>query len=128
MGEYHSEPFRVTSMRSYKTLTLVALVTATSLVGCSKYVPDSGSQPSAAISSAEAMPSALPSQSAATSGQDLPPVTVGGATVSGSLDAEPTVVIDSGAKPASKLLTADVVLGDGATVTAGSTVTAHYVG
>ena len=117
-------------MRSTSTLSLAAVVAATSvLTGCAKYVPEGQVAPTAAVSSAT--PSALPSETAVASpsaATELPPVSVGGVTVTGALDAEPVVAIKAGAKAATKLLTADVVAGTGAEVAAGATVTAHYVG
>jgi peptidylprolyl isomerase len=55
-------------------------------------------------------------------------LTLGAATVSGPLGTEPQVDIKPKAKPASKLLIADIVTGDGAAVAPGGIVTAHYVG
>lgn len=53
---------------------------------------------------------------------------LGAATVSGAIDVAPTVSIDTSVAPATELLTKDIVVGDGETVTADSTVVAHYVG
>jgi peptidylprolyl isomerase len=117
-------------MRSTTPATIAVIaVVATALTGCAKYVPEGQVAPTTAASSA--MPSALPSESVVASpstAPELPAVSLGGVTVTGAPDAEPTVSIKAGAKPATKLLTADVVEGTGAEVSAGATVTAHYVG
>ena len=55
-------------------------------------------------------------------------VTLAGATVTGPLGTEPSVVVDTSAGPAPELLIADSAVGTGAQVAAGDTVTAHYAG
>jgi len=55
-------------------------------------------------------------------------ITVGPATVSGSLGSEPVVKIDSTVATTETLQQKDVVVGDGTEVVASSTVDAHYVG
>lgn len=110
-------------------LSLVVL-----LAGCSEYQPQAAAPTTAAplptvVQSPvepSASASASPTESAGAPAPDA--VTLGAATVSGALGAEPQVTIKTTAKPATKLLTADIVVGDGAVVAAGATVTAHYVG
>lgn len=63
-------------------------------------------------------------KASATSGS----VTLGPATVSGPLGAEPVVSIDTTAPAATDLQKSDIVVGSGAEVVASSTVTAQYTG
>lgn len=55
-------------------------------------------------------------------------ITLGGATVTGALGAEPAVAVDTAAAPATELLVADAAEGTGAQVAPNDTVTAHYAG
>lgn len=118
-------------MRTPMTTTLV--IAAALLAGCSEYSP--AGQPSAtltaAVPSETPMPTDTPAATPTADATQAPApdaVTLGAATVSGALGSEPQVAINTKAKPAAKLLTADIAVGDGAAVAAGATVTAHYVG
>jgi len=55
-------------------------------------------------------------------------VQLGPANVSGPLGQEPTVTVTTSMHPIANLLSADAAVGTGPSVTAASTVTAHYVG
>lgn len=91
------------------------------LAGC-------GSENSASFieGSTSTVPSASPADTTATSPAQA--VTLGGATINGQLGAEPVVMVDTAAAPASELGITDIAVGNGTPVTADSTVTAHYVG
>jgi len=115
---------------------LLSLVIVGLLAGCTTSTRDGGDSASAQPTSAETTAAPTPSESTEPSASASPSsststssgVVVGAATVSGPLGSEPTVVIDTTAAPASQLLVKDVAVGKGKVVTAGTTVTAHYVG
>lgn len=100
---------------------LCALVITLSLTSCSFSKRDTGASETPAPTASQTTASETPTQSA--NG-----VTVGPATVSGSLGSEPVVAIDTKAPASEELRKGDVVEGTGAEVVATSTVTAHYVG
>lgn len=77
-------------------------------------------------STASNAPSAA--QPAAGGGLDAKVFNLGPATVEGVLGSEPVVKVDTSVAPATALGILDIAVGDGATVKANSTVTAHYVG
>ena len=102
---------------------LCALVVVLTLTSCSFSKRDTGASPTPAASQTEMMPSES-SDMGVTDGS----ITVGPATVSGSLGSEPVVKIDSTVATSETLQQKDVVVGDGTEVVASSTVDAHYVG
>lgn len=93
----------------------LALVLACALTGCTASSENAGADPTVTM--------APGGESVMT--QD---VTIGGATVTGPLGAEPAVTIDTAAGAATELLIADAAEGTGQEVQDGDTVTAHYAG
>ena len=113
-------------------LMTAALAVALSLSGCSEYTPSATptiTEPAPIVTEAPA-PVATPTPSATDTPATPEPeaVTLGAATVSGALGTEPVVEITTSTKAATKLLTADIAVGDGAVVAPGATVVAHYAG
>ena len=115
---------------------ILSLAAVCLLAGCATSTRSTGDSSSATpTESASLTPtqSIAPSESAGPSESASPKpnsgeVVVGAATVSGPLGSEPTVVIDTAAKPATTLVIKDIAVGNGKSVPAGGTVTAHYVG
>ena len=103
-----------------------AVMGALVLSSCSLSNRDTGSAPSQSETQQSVSPT-ITSTSTPTQSQPTG-VTLGPATVSGDLGAEPQVLVDTNSAVVTDLLQKDLVVGTGPAVTAASTVTAHYVG
>lgn len=119
-------------MRKFLTVVVAAFL----LAGCSETVDQSAldSSPSAmatdmpsVVASESAVATPLPSESVPALPEPAK-VTVGPATVSGPLDREPKVKVNSKKAATDKLIVKDAVVGEGDVVAANAMVTAHYVG